>query len=180
MVSLEDGALIDDHDGAPATIRALGAYVTTPEDTNLMAGFSSQGPTHGDLLIKPDVVAPGADIVSSFPQHFCDADDRRRLLGLPRRDLDGDAAPRRGRRRGAWRHPAWTAAQVRSAVVNTAQQDVLRHPETGRRHRRRADRRGGAAGRRGRRRSVRGARSGQPSFGNLSQRVGRQSLVLGR
>ena len=31
--------------------------------------------------------------------------------------------------RGA--HPAWSAAQVRSAVVNTAQQGVLRHPETG-------------------------------------------------
>ena len=31
--------------------------------------------------------------------------------------------------RGA--HPSWTAAQVRSAVVNTAQEGLLRHPETG-------------------------------------------------
>ena len=58
MISLEDGAVVDDHDGEPATIQALGVYVTSPEDTNLMASFSSQGPTHGDLLIKPDVVAP--------------------------------------------------------------------------------------------------------------------------
>lgn len=40
---------------------------------------------------------------------------------LPRRDVDGHPAPR----------PTWTAAQVRSAVVNTAQEGLLRHPETG-------------------------------------------------
>jgi subtilisin family serine protease len=28
-------------------------------------------------------------------------------------------------------HPSWTAAEVRSAIVNTAQEGVLRHPETG-------------------------------------------------
>jgi subtilisin family serine protease len=28
-------------------------------------------------------------------------------------------------------HPNWTAAQVRSAIVNTAQEGLLRHPETG-------------------------------------------------
>ena len=49
---------------AEATLRALGVYVTSPEDTNAMAGFSSWGPTHGDLLVKPDVVAPGTRMVS--------------------------------------------------------------------------------------------------------------------
>ena len=131
MVSLEDGALIDDHDGDPATIHALGEYVTTPEDTNLMAGFSSQGPTHGDLLIKPDVVAPGADVISSFPQHHCDPlppEGCWSFLGgtsMATPHLAGTAAVVRGD------HPSWTAAQVRSAVVNTAQQGLLRHPETG-------------------------------------------------
>lgn len=28
-------------------------------------------------------------------------------------------------------HPAWTAAEVRSAVINTARQGPLRHPDTG-------------------------------------------------
>lgn len=41
MVSLADGAAIDDYDGQPATLKALGAYVTAPADRNLMAGFSS-------------------------------------------------------------------------------------------------------------------------------------------
>ncbi|HUP55174.1 MAG TPA: S8 family serine peptidase [Methylomirabilota bacterium] len=131
MVSLEDGAAIDDHAGDTATIHALGEYVTTPEDTNLMAGFSSQGPTHGDLLIKPDVVAPGADIISSFPQHHCDPlppEGCWSFLGgtsMATPHLAGTAAVVRGD------HRDWTAAQVRSAVVNTAQQGVLRHPETG-------------------------------------------------
>ncbi len=131
MVSLEDGADIDDHDGDSSTIQALGVYVTRPEDTNLMAGFSSQGPTHGDLLIKPDVVAPGADIVSSFPQHHCNPlppEGCWSFLGgtsMATPHLAGTAAVVRGD------HPTWTAAQVRSAVVNTAQEGLLRHPETG-------------------------------------------------
>jgi minor extracellular serine protease Vpr len=131
MVSLEDGAVIDDHDGDATTIQALGVYVTRPEDTNLMAGFSSWGPTHGDLLIKPDVVAPGADIISSFPQHHCDPlppEGCWSFLGgtsMATPHLAGTAAVVRGD------HPNWTAAQVRSAVVNTAQQGLLRHPETG-------------------------------------------------
>jgi minor extracellular serine protease Vpr len=131
MVSLEDGALIDDHDGDTTTIHALGVYVTSPEDTNLMAGFSSWGPTHGDLLIKPDVVAPGADVISSFPQHSCDPlppEGCWSFLGgtsMATPHLAGTAAVVRGD------HPTWTAAQVRSAVVNTAQEGVLRHPETG-------------------------------------------------
>ena len=131
MVSLEDGASIDDHDGDPTTIQALGVYVTSPEDTNLMAGFSSWGPTHGDLLIKPDAVAPGADIISSFPQHHCNPlppEGCWSFLGgtsMATPHLAGTAAVVRGD------HPNWTAAQVRSAVVNTAQQGLLRHPVTG-------------------------------------------------
>jgi subtilisin family serine protease len=128
MVSLDDGAHIDDHDGAPVTLKALGAYVTTPDDRNLMAGFSSWGPTQGDLLIKPDVVAPGADIISAFPAHTCATPPCWSFLGgtsMATPHLAGAAAVVRGLK------PGWTAAQVRSAVVNTAQQGVLRHPDTG-------------------------------------------------
>jgi minor extracellular serine protease Vpr len=131
MVSLEDGAVLDDHNGEPATLRALGEYQTDPASTNLMAGFSSQGPTHGDLLIKPDVSAPGADVISSAPEWVCDpvpAEGCWQFLGgtsMATPHLAGAAAVVRGM------HPAWSAAQVRSAIVNTAQEGVLRHPETG-------------------------------------------------
>lgn len=130
MVRLSDGAVIDDHEGEPATLRALGEYVVQPELTNQMAGFSSWGPTHGDLLIKPDVVAPGADVLSSYPAWSCDPvppEGCWSFLGgtsMATPHLAGAAAVVRGI------HPDWSAAQVRSAVVNTAQEGVLRHPET--------------------------------------------------
>jgi len=128
MVRLSDGLLIDDHEGEPATLNALGVYTVSPEDTNLMAGFSSWGPTQGDLLIKPDVVAPGADVLSSQPAWACADPPCWMFLGgtsMATPHLAGSAAVVRGE------HPAWTAEQVRSAVVNTAQQGLLMHPETG-------------------------------------------------
>jgi subtilisin family serine protease len=132
MVGLEDGALIDDHDGESATLRELGVYVERPDDTNRMASFSSWGPTHGDLLIKPDVVAPGADIVSAFPAATCDEPELSAVgcwafLGgtsMATPHVAGAAAVVRGA------HPEWTAAQVRSAVTNTAQQNVLIMPDS--------------------------------------------------
>jgi len=132
MVSLEDGQEIADHNGDAATLKALGTYVTRPDDTNLMASFSSQGPTHGDMLIKPDLVAPGADVLSSQPAWAC-AEAEAEATGcwaffggtsMATPHLAGAAAVVRGA------HPAWSAAQVRSAITNTAQQNVLTHPET--------------------------------------------------
>jgi subtilisin family serine protease len=130
MVRLSDGAVIDNHEGEPATLRALGVYEVDPSSTNVMAGFSSWGPTHGDLLIKPDVVAPGADVLSSFPEWSCDPvppEGCWSFLGgtsMATPHLAGAAAVVRGI------HPDWSAAQVRSALVNTAQEGLLRHPET--------------------------------------------------
>lgn len=127
MVRLSDGITLKDHDGAAATLRALGEYVTRPEDTNLMAGFSSWGPTHGDLLIKPDVSAPGADVLSSVAAHDCSAPPCWAFFGgtsMATPHLAGAAAVVRGA------HPDWSAAEVRSAIVNTAQEGVLRHPDT--------------------------------------------------
>jgi minor extracellular serine protease Vpr len=130
MVRLSAGAAIDDHDGGSATLKALGVYITRPEDTNLMAGFSSWGPTHGDLLIKPDVTAPGADVLSSVPATECSPVPPEGCwaffggTSMATPHLAGAAAVVRGI------HPTWSAAEVRSAIVNTAQQNVLRHPET--------------------------------------------------
>jgi minor extracellular serine protease Vpr len=128
MVSLEDGAVIDDHDGAAVTIRALAAYVSMPEETNRMAGFSSRGPTQQDLLVKPDVVAPGADVLSAFPSTHCKTPPCWAIIGgtsMATPHLAGAAAVVRGI------HPDWDAATVRSAVVNTAQEGVLRDTTTG-------------------------------------------------
>ena len=54
-----------------------------------------------------------------------------RLLGDVQRHLDGVAAPRRRGGRRPRRPPAWTAAQVRSAIVNTADQGVIKASSDG-------------------------------------------------
>jgi subtilisin family serine protease len=92
-----------------------------------MAGFSSQGPTQQDLLVKPDVVAPGADVLSSFPSAFCASPPCWAIIGgtsMATPHLAGAAAVVRGL------HPAWDAAQVRSAIVNTADDTKLRDSES--------------------------------------------------
>ncbi len=123
MVTLTDGTEIVKQDGKSATINSTKVYKSIPEATNRMASFSSQGPTHGDLLIKPDVVAPGADVLSAQPAWACETAPCWAVFGgtsMATPHLAGIAAVVRGD------HPDWTAAAVRSAVVNTAKQGVLR------------------------------------------------------
>ena len=70
---------------------------------DIMAGFSSQGPTDVDFRVKPDVVAPGVNVLSLDPGERL---RRAAVLRVLQRHLDGDAAPRRlggGRPRPACR-----------------------------------------------------------------------------
>jgi subtilisin family serine protease len=92
---------------------AAGAIaVAAASKSGVIAYFSSGGPTPISLELKPDVTAPGVGILSSVPR-------REGTWGM----LDGTsmAAPHVA---GAvavllQRHPTWTAAQVRSALVST-------------------------------------------------------------
>lgn len=126
FVSLTTGeALKAAGDGTVVTLETQMAYKSFPEATNRMAGFSSWGPTHGDLLIKPDVVAPGADVLSAQPAWACKQAPCWAIFGgtsMATPHLAGIAAVVRGD------HPMWSAAEVRSAVVNTAQEGILRYP----------------------------------------------------
>jgi hypothetical protein len=77
--------------------------------------FSSAGPTAFGRLLKPDVTAPGGEVLSSTLPEFARA---------PFAPFDGTsmAAPHVA---GAaallrQRHPGWTTPQVRSALVSTA------------------------------------------------------------
>ena len=79
-----------------------------------LAGFSSAGPTPISLRLKPEVTAPGVNILSAAPPQ----------QGLWQ-ELSGTsmAAPHVA---GAvalllQRHPTWTVAQVKSALTTTGQ-----------------------------------------------------------
>ncbi len=121
MAALDDRAALVADDGLAATIGADMAYFDTP-NADIMADFSSQGPTDVDFRVKPDVVAPGVNVLSSVPVSFCDGDPcfaffQGTSMATPH--LAGAAAIVKQA------HPAWAAWQIRSAIVNTADTSVL-------------------------------------------------------
>src|SRR5262245_18242143 len=86
--------------------------VAAADSRNVIAGFSSGGPTPVSLQVKPDVTAPGVSILSSLPAN-------QGTFGL----LSGTsmATPHVA---GAVallkeRHPTWTVAQIKSALELT-------------------------------------------------------------
>ncbi|MGH3010171.1 MAG: S8 family peptidase, partial [Gaiellaceae bacterium] len=111
---------------APAAITVAastgGSWDGTPDR---IASFSSAGPTPVSLLLKPDVTAPGVQVLSSIPPNRWDSWDGT-SMATPH--VAGAAALL------LQRHPAWTVAQVKSALVSTgdpvaghsAQTSVLR------------------------------------------------------
>jgi subtilisin family serine protease len=128
MAALGNRAALMAANGESATIDATNAYFATA-NADIMAGFSSQGPTDVDFRVKPDVVAPGVNVLSSIPQSYCDqgtdcfAFFQGTSMAAPH--LAGAAAIVRQA------HPLWPAWAVRSAIVNTADQGRLLDSTTG-------------------------------------------------
>jgi subtilisin family serine protease len=122
MVGRTDGQSLRALSGAGTTIGAALSYFLSA-NANIMAGFSSQGPTDVDFRVKPDVVAPGVNVLSSIPTYLCGGAPCFAFLSgtsMSSPHLAGSAAVVRGQ------HPDWAAADVRSAIVNTATQGVLK------------------------------------------------------
>ncbi|MBW3649898.1 MAG: S8 family serine peptidase [Actinobacteria bacterium] len=122
MVGRGDLASLSAADGSAVTIPSTLGYFATGNG-DIMAGFSSQGPTDVDRRVKPDVVAPGVNVLSAVPANACDeppcfAFFQGTSMATPH--LAGSAAVVRAQ------HPQWSAAEVRSAIVNTAVRGVLR------------------------------------------------------
>ncbi len=121
MISLSDGIAIRTAvaNGTAGRIN-LAVYQVTGTD-NRQASFSSQGPTDVDFRVKPDLMAPGDNVLSSVTgdcgAYGCWAFFSGTSMATPH--LAGAAAVVRAA------HPGWSAEQVRSAIVNTAQLDVL-------------------------------------------------------
>lgn len=122
MVGREDGQVLKTKGGQDTTIDSTLSYFLTM-NANIMAGFSSQGPTDVEFRVKPDVVAPGVNVLSSVPANACDEPPCFAFFSgtsMASPHLAGSAAVVIGQ------HPTWSAAEVRSAVVNTANRYVLK------------------------------------------------------
>jgi subtilisin family serine protease len=92
---------------------AQGAITVAANDANdRIADFSSAGPTPVSLQMKPDVSAPGVDILSSVPP----SQGTWTLLSgtsMATPEVSGAAAILKQR------HPAWTVPQIKSALEQT-------------------------------------------------------------
>jgi subtilisin family serine protease len=97
--------------GSPGTAaRAITAGASGGVTVETPASFSSAGPTPYSLRLKPDVMAPGVNVVSSLPDDSF-GDLSGTSMAAPH--VAGGAALLRQR------HPTWTPAQIKSALVLT-------------------------------------------------------------
>jgi minor extracellular serine protease Vpr len=129
MVSKSDRTSLNGRTGHSFTIHSTKTYVqNVPADNDYLAGFSSRGPTDVDFRVKPDVTAPGVNVLSSIPRSFCggSADCWAFFQGtsMATPHLAGSAAVVLGQR------PSLASWQVRSAIVNTADSSV-KNPSDG-------------------------------------------------
>jgi minor extracellular serine protease Vpr len=129
MIGLADGLVLKTQDGVVGTIEAHLEYFNTEND-NIVASFSGRGPTDVNFRVKPDVVAPGLNVLSSRPAEACEQTTPlcwAFLAGtsMATPHISGSAAV------VIDQHPDWTSADVRSAIVNTAVRGVLRNTTTG-------------------------------------------------
>jgi subtilisin family serine protease len=96
--------------GSPATAR-LAITVGASDKSDQLAVFSSKGPNKKIFSIKPEVLAPGVDINSTFPNGSYD-----RLSGtsMASPHAAGVCALLKSL------HPDWTPEQIKSALMTTA------------------------------------------------------------
>jgi hypothetical protein len=102
--------------GSPGTApKAITVAASTEGDAgpaDEIADFSSSGPTPISLQMKPDVTAPGVDILSSLPHdQWSDHDWSGTSMATPH--VAGAAALLKER------HPSWTVEQIKSALEST-------------------------------------------------------------
>ena len=110
MLALSDRSAIRADAGFTATADGTALVEITTTNGNILAAFSSRGPTNL-LDIKPDAAAPGVNVYSSVPRSGF-AMFQGTSMATPH--IAGSSALLRQL------HPDWTPAMVKSAIVDSA------------------------------------------------------------
>lgn len=134
MVQADDGAALVDSIGGSdqavnVTMGFTGIALPNTEVGNIMADFSSRGVNlQTSDMLKPDITAPGVRILAaSSPEQLrissnTQGNDFAYLSGtsMSSPHIAGMAALLMGQ------HPDWTTAQVKSAMMTSARQDLVK------------------------------------------------------
>jgi minor extracellular serine protease Vpr len=119
MIGLNDGAALRASGATTASAGATFQEFVTPANKDILASFSSQGPTLVDLAAKPDVTSVGVNVLSSCVETDpidCGEAPWAFLSGtsMSTPHIAGSAAVL------LQLHSDWTPAQIKSALVNRA------------------------------------------------------------
>jgi minor extracellular serine protease Vpr len=126
MLGQSDGAALGASGAATVDSGTVLEFVTNNQD--IIASFSSRGPTPFTYLIKPDVTSPGVNVYSSVFGADPNKDFGFEMFqgtSMATPHLAGSAALL------LQLHPGWAPADVKSALVNTADRPVKNATATG-------------------------------------------------
>ncbi|MCZ6475418.1 MAG: S8 family serine peptidase [Gammaproteobacteria bacterium] len=132
MIATADGQTLVDELLAETVVRielSKGTFIERSETGNVMAEFSSRGPSPGGLdFLKPDVTAPGVHILAAHTPDVANGltGERYQYLSgtsMSTPEVAGVAALLKEA------HPEWTPSQIKSALMTSAYQEVVK--ETG-------------------------------------------------
>ena len=110
--------------GNDVTVVLEKSFLLTTDDTgNIMATFSARGPASVGEILKPDVTAPGINILAGFTPDAANATSGENFAFLSGTSMStphvaGAAALL------LQAHPTWTPSAIKSALMTTARQDV--------------------------------------------------------
>ena len=132
MIGHDDGAGLRASGATTASAVATFQEFLTPQNKDILAGFSGQGATNVDVAIKPDVVSVGVNVLSSVTcvgkGDTCPDDGNGWAFfqgtSMSTPHIAGSAAVL------LQLHPSWTPAQIKSALVNRADL-VVKDAQTG-------------------------------------------------
>jgi subtilisin family serine protease len=126
MIGQSDGNLILaelDADQIVNLVLDKGFFLTEQETGNIMGAFSARGPAPVQDILKPDVTAPGINILAGFTPDAANSvagENFAYITGtsMATPHVAGVAALLRQA------HPDWSPAAIKSALMTTARQDV--------------------------------------------------------
>lgn len=126
MIGQADGNLILDEIDAGQTVTVVldkSFFLTEDETGSVMGAFSARGPAPVPDILKPDVTAPGINILAGFTPDAVNSVTGE-LFGY----ITGTsmAAPHVAGVAALLRqaHPDWSPAAIKSALMTTARQDI--------------------------------------------------------